>query len=109
MHSHYEKDEAHTEKACEKFISVGMENSVMSMQEDKMCFENCDETEYDISKKIKKESRNYSLHQVYTHTKGKYMVKLVTNRKFNVTDSSKTKKRCIIPTNFNILFISFLF
>lgn len=64
MHSHYEKDKAHTGKACEKFILVGMENSVMSMQENKMCFENCDETEYDISKKIKKESRSYSLHQV---------------------------------------------
>lgn len=36
------------------------------------------------------------------------MFKLVTNRKFNVTDSSETKKRSIIATNFSILFISFL-
>lgn len=64
MHSHYEKNEADTEKVCENFILVGMENSLMSMQENKMCFENCDETEYDISKKIRKVSRNCSLHQV---------------------------------------------
>lgn len=51
-------------KACENFILVGVENSLMSMQGNKMCFENCDETEYDISKKIKKVSRNYYLHQV---------------------------------------------
>lgn len=47
-----------------------MENSVMSIQENKMCFENYDETEYDISKKIKKVSRNYSLHQVVNSYQG---------------------------------------
>lgn len=74
MHSHYEKNEADTEKACEKFILVGMENSLMSMQENKMCFENCDETEYDISKKIKKVSWNYSLHQVVRSYQGEIYI-----------------------------------
>lgn len=57
-------------KACEQFILAGMENRVMSIQENKMCFENYDETEYDISKKIKKVSRNYSLHQVVNSYQG---------------------------------------
>lgn len=39
MHSNLEKNAAGTgKKACEKFILVGIENSVISMQENKMSF-----------------------------------------------------------------------
>lgn len=63
MHSQRKK-RGDTEKAWEKFILVGIENSVISIQENKVSSEDCDEAEYDILKKIKKVSRNYSLQQV---------------------------------------------
>lgn len=43
---------------------VGIESSGISVQENKMSFEDCDEAECGILKKIKKVSRNYSLQQV---------------------------------------------
>lgn len=43
---------------------IRTENSVISMKENKMSFEDSDEAEYDILKKTKEVGRNYSLQQV---------------------------------------------